>query len=58
MEMHQLRYFLAICETLNFTRSAETCHVTQPALTRLREHRRWNGSDQWDTASSSWCFQS
>ena len=34
MEMHQLRYFLAVCETLNFTRAAETCHVTQPALTR------------------------
>ncbi|MDF2765319.1 MAG: transcriptional regulator [Rhodospirillales bacterium] len=34
MEMHQVRYFLAVCETLNFTRAAERCHVTQPALTR------------------------
>jgi LysR family hydrogen peroxide-inducible transcriptional activator len=34
MEMHQIRYFLAVCETLNFTRAAEQCHVTQPALTR------------------------
>ena len=34
MEMHQVRYFLALCEQLNFTRAAETCHVTQPALTR------------------------
>jgi LysR family transcriptional regulator, hydrogen peroxide-inducible genes activator len=34
MEMHQVRYFLAVCETLNFTRAAEQCHVTQPALTR------------------------
>ena len=34
MEMHQIRYFLAVCETLNFTRAAETCNVTQPALTR------------------------
>ncbi len=34
MEMHQIRYFLAVCETLNFTRAAERCHVTQPALTR------------------------
>lgn len=34
MEMHQIRYFLAVCDTLNFTRAAETCHVTQPALTR------------------------
>lgn len=34
MEMHQIRYFLAVCESLNFTRAAEHCHVTQPALTR------------------------
>ncbi len=34
MEMHQIRYFLAVCDTLNFTRAAEQCHVTQPALTR------------------------
>jgi LysR family hydrogen peroxide-inducible transcriptional activator len=34
MEMHEIRYFLAICQTLNFTRAAELCNVTQPALTR------------------------
>src|SRR5262249_39280010 len=34
MEMHQIRYFLAVCENLNFTRAAEACNVTQPALTR------------------------
>ena len=34
MEMHQIRYFLAVCDLLNFTRAAERCHVTQPALTR------------------------
>jgi LysR family transcriptional regulator, hydrogen peroxide-inducible genes activator len=34
MEMHQIRYFLAVCETLNFTRAAENCNVSQPALTR------------------------
>jgi LysR family transcriptional regulator, hydrogen peroxide-inducible genes activator len=34
MEMHQIRYFLAVCESLNFTRAAEACNVTQPALTR------------------------
>lgn len=34
MEFHEIRYFLALCETLNFTRAAEACNVTQPALTR------------------------
>ena len=34
MEMHEVRYFLAACETLNFHRAADRCHVTQPALTR------------------------
>lgn len=34
MEMQQIRYFLALAETLNFTRAAELCNVSQPALTR------------------------
>jgi DNA-binding transcriptional LysR family regulator len=34
MEMHEIRYFLAVSEALNFTRAAEACNVTQPALTR------------------------
>jgi DNA-binding transcriptional LysR family regulator len=34
MEMQQVRYFLALSRTLNFTRAAEQCNVTQPALTR------------------------
>lgn len=34
MEIQELRYFLALSETLNFTRAAERCHVSQPALTR------------------------
>lgn len=33
MEMHQIRYFLAAAKTLNFTRAAEQCHISQPALT-------------------------
>lgn len=32
--MQQVRYFLALAGTLNFTRAAEECNVTQPALTR------------------------
>jgi len=34
MELHEIRYFLALSEALNFTRAAEACNVTQPALTR------------------------
>src|SRR5436190_12974691 len=34
MEMQQVRYFLAVSRTLNCTRAAEECSVTQPALTR------------------------
>lgn len=34
MELHQVRYFLALCEHLNFTRAAEKCNVSQPSLTR------------------------
>ena len=34
MEMHQVRYFLAVAQLLNFTRAAEKCNVTQPSLTR------------------------
>lgn len=32
--MHQIRYFLAVCDELNFTRAAERCNVAQPSLTR------------------------
>ena len=34
MEMQQIRYFLSLARTLNFTRAAEECNVSQPALTR------------------------
>jgi DNA-binding transcriptional LysR family regulator len=34
MEMQQVRYFVALAKTLNFTRAAEQCNVSQPALTR------------------------
>ena len=33
MEMHQIRYFLALCEERSFTRAARRCGVTQPSLT-------------------------
>ena len=34
MEIHQVRYFLAVCEEFNFTKAARICNVTQPSLTR------------------------
>jgi DNA-binding transcriptional LysR family regulator len=34
MELSQVRYFITLCKTLNFTRAAEMCNVTQPAFTR------------------------
>jgi DNA-binding transcriptional LysR family regulator len=33
MEMHQVRYFLALCKELHFTRAAKRCGVAQPSLT-------------------------
>lgn len=33
MELYQIRYFLSICEYGGFSRAAEACDVTQPALT-------------------------
>src|SRR5271154_2069380 len=34
MEFQEIRYFLALSKTRNFTKAAEMCNVTQPALTR------------------------
>jgi DNA-binding transcriptional LysR family regulator len=33
MQMHQVQYFLALCEELNFTRAGRRCGVSQPSLT-------------------------
>ena len=59
MEMHQVRYFLAVAKELNFSRAAEKCNVSQPSLSRAiqllegefggqlfrREHSRTHLSD-------------
>jgi DNA-binding transcriptional LysR family regulator len=34
VQLHQVRYFLTLSRVLNFTRAAEMCNVTQPALTK------------------------
>ena len=34
MDLVQIRYFLALAKAMNFTRAAEACNVTQPALTK------------------------
>lgn len=34
MELHQLRYFVAVADTGNFTRGSERSHVSQPSLSQ------------------------
>ena len=34
MELYQIRYFLAVAETMNFTRASERSFISQPALTK------------------------
>jgi DNA-binding transcriptional LysR family regulator len=34
MELYQVRYFLSVVRTLNFTRAADECDVAQPSLSR------------------------
>ena len=34
MQIHHIRYFLAVCNALNFTKAAELSNVSQPALSR------------------------
>jgi DNA-binding transcriptional LysR family regulator len=33
VKLHQIRYFLALCDERNFTHAANKCGVSQPSLT-------------------------
>jgi LysR family hydrogen peroxide-inducible transcriptional activator len=34
MEIHQLRYVIAVARTGNLSRAAEQCHVAQPSISQ------------------------
>lgn len=38
MELSQLRYFVAVAESLSFTKAAELAHISQPALSYQMKH--------------------
>jgi LysR family hydrogen peroxide-inducible transcriptional activator len=49
MEMHQLRYFVAVARTGSFSRAAEQCYVSQPSLSQqIRKLERQVGQRLFD----------
>lgn len=52
MELSQIRYFLAVADTLNFTRASEACAVSQPGLSKaIRKLEDSLGGDLFDRNS-------
>lgn len=52
MNFNQIRYFLAVADTLNFTSAAETCAVSQPALSKaIRNLELDLGADLFDRSA-------
>ena len=59
MELHQIRYFLAICEHGGFSRAAQDCGVSQPALTTAvkKLEQEVSGESYVDRLSCEFCDQ-
>lgn len=54
MRLHQLRYFVAVADTRNFTRAAETLHLAQPSLsTQVRKLETELGTPLLDRARNN-----
>jgi LysR family hydrogen peroxide-inducible transcriptional activator len=54
MELYQIRYFLAVTDTLNFTRASERCFVSQSALTKaIQRLEEAMGGRLFDRASNA-----
>jgi DNA-binding transcriptional LysR family regulator len=48
MELREVEYVLVACRTMDFTRAAKRCGVTQPTLTRgIRKLERAPGARCW-----------
>lgn len=54
MELYQVRYFLAVAESLSFTRASQLVYVSQPALTKaIQRLEETLGGRLFDRANSS-----